>query len=47
MLALVVVCALPLAWIAKERRHAVYELDLAAKLEKQHCDVRFAGPYVN
>jgi hypothetical protein len=46
LLVLIIVLALPLGWIAKERRQSAYELDLAEQLRKQSfSDIQFAGPY--
>src|SRR6185295_15827611 len=35
LLVLIVVFAIPIAWIAKERRQSTYELELAEQLRKQ------------
>jgi len=46
MLTLVIVVAIPVAWIAKERRQSQYEHQIAEQLLKQGFEiVRFGGPF--
>jgi hypothetical protein len=46
MLALVVVVAIPLSWVAKERRQSEYEQQIAEQLRQQAFgEIEFGGPY--
>ena len=46
LLVLIVVFAVPIAWIARERRQSTHELEIAEQLRKQSfSDVQLKGPY--
>jgi hypothetical protein len=46
LLIVVAVVAIPLAWIAKERRQSRYEVKVAEKLHREGLrDIKFGGPY--
>ena len=46
MLALVIVVAIPLAWVAKEQRQSRYELQIAKDFQSQGVDqITLGGPY--
>ncbi len=45
LLILVVVLAVPIAWVANERKQSADEMQIAAKLQEQGMAITFAGPY--
>src|SRR5687767_6044315 len=45
LLVLTVLFALPMAWIAKERRHSALEREIARQFSEQGIHSEFEGPY--
>ncbi|HEY2838367.1 MAG TPA: hypothetical protein VGJ26_04420, partial [Pirellulales bacterium] len=44
-MALIVIVALPLAWVAKERRQSYHEQQVAGELQANGFSVELGGPY--